>query len=109
MVIRYDDGPDAIAYLVHRDEADDRNLYVGIAGLRDVPAGRERSNCWVVVAMDPRWSRSDLATPFQLQFRAFLSGDRGQMFNGDRQGGFNYFDWPASSNGPRARAGLRWV
>lgn len=99
VVIRYDDGPDAIAYLVHRDEVGDRNLYVGIAGLRDVPAGRERSNSWVVVAMDPRWSRSDLATPFQLQFRAFLSGDRGQMFNGDRQGGFNYFDWPASSNG----------
>jgi hypothetical protein len=96
VAISYDDGPDAIAYLVHRDEPGDQNLYVAITGLRDVPAGRERSNSWVAIGLDPNGSRNDLATAFDPQFRGYLDAARGQMYLGDGLGGFNYFDmWPS--------------
>ena len=96
VAIRYDDGPDAIAYLVHRDSPGDRNLYVAITGLHDVPAGRERSNSWVAIGLDSNGSRSALATTFDPQFRGYLDGARGQMYLGDGLGGFNYYDlWPS--------------
>ncbi|MCI0533612.1 MAG: LamG domain-containing protein [Verrucomicrobiales bacterium] len=88
VAIPYDDGTEATVHLVYVDEPGDQNLYVGIAGLRDVPLGRERSNSWVAVNLDRDWSKERLANQLDIQLRAFLSGDRGEFWVGDGQGGY---------------------
>jgi hypothetical protein len=101
LVIRYDDGPDATAYLVHDGEPGDGNLYVAFRGLHDVPNDRDRAESWVTVGLDPNGSGAELASTFDLQFRGFLRGDPdpGRMFTGDGVGGFNYYDLLPASNG----------
>jgi len=91
IMIHYDEGPDAIAYLVHEGEAGNGNLYVAITGLR-LPAGRDPALSWVAVGLDPRGSQSELASPFHLQLRGFLDGAPPLLFRGDGLGGFDYFD-----------------
>jgi hypothetical protein len=91
LMIGYNDGPAASAYLVHDGAAGNGNLYVAVTGLR-LPIGRDPAFSWVGVGIDPNGSRSELATPFDLQLRGFLDEAPPLLFRGDGAGGFEYFD-----------------
>jgi hypothetical protein len=101
IVIQYEDGPDAVAYLVHDGDPGNGNLYVAFSGLHEMPDGRDPAESWVAVGLDPNGSGSELASTFDLQFRGFLSADPGQsqMFTGDGRGGFDFYDVRSASNG----------
>ena len=90
VVIRYDEGPDAVAHLVHRGGDDDPALFIAVTGLRNVPPGRDPSNSCVSVMVDGNRSQDAVPNVFDFQLRGYFATKLPELWLGNNVAGFDY-------------------
>jgi len=91
LVIRYRNGSgvaDAVAHLVYRDVNGDRNLYVGVTGIRDVGPNWTRAQSFVTLNIDPDHSQGSVPATTDFRMRGFLDAAPGVWEWGNGANGF---------------------